>query len=195
MNINHINLEPFQIFDVLSETDFSKVLVEKNNFISDKQRSRWTKKLNFSYNEKQIGIFSKVCDKIKESLILKGLVEPKVTSIDFLNHVERTHMPFHKHWMLEGLNPYDKEATNSKTLPYEYFWVAIYYPHNLYEKEYAGNLIVKMEENLPGYTFDSVPNSLVLHNGLYGHEVIIEKLHPTITRDACFTQWVCKRPK
>lgn len=191
-NSKHPNVEPFQIFNILSKEDFEKVLIEKDNYLPKTIGGSYSKLLNFKYDQKQIGIFAKVCDVIRNTLISKGFENPKVTTFDFLNHVGRKFMPFHKHWIMEGVNPYEK---NDSVIPYEYFWVAIFYPHNLYEKEYAGKITVRLDENTEGHTFESVPNSIVLHNGLYGHEVEIEELHPTIIRDACFTQWICKYTK
>lgn len=195
--MNKFHMKPFQIFDVLSKEDFEKVLCEKNNFLSTEKRGGITKKLNFTYSSDELGIFSKVCDRIKSTLISKGFVEPKITSIDFINHIDRNKMHFHKHSALPIINAYEeyippKDSKSPYAVPFEYFWVAIYYPHNLNDEEYYGKLIVRLKENVDGLEFKAIPNSLVLHNGHYGHEVEIKKLHPNIIRDSCFTHWVCE---
>lgn len=194
---NHPDIKPFQIFDVLNQTDFERVMTERSDFLPNPHVTSANKLLNFRYSEKEIGIFAKVCDKIVETLIAKGFEKPKVTSIDYINHNNRTAMPWHRHWLLHSINPYDKldkkdESKIPKTIPYEYFWIVIYYPHKLFDKDYCGKLHVNLNVDDPGYVFDSVPNSLIFHNGLYGHKVTIDKIHPDLVRNACFTHWVCK---
>lgn len=190
-----LNVPPYQIFNVLDEDSFKQVVLEKTFFIKNTENG-YNKRLKFDYSPESIGIFSKVCDKIKNSLIESGFENPKITSIDFINHVHRKTMPFHKHWMLPTLNPYGeynpvKNSNSPYAIPYEYFWIAIYYPHELHDIDYAGELIVKLNHDDMGINFNAIPNSMVLHNGLYGHEVKINKLHPRLLRSACFTQWVC----
>ena len=195
------DIKPFQIFDVLSQDDFTKVLTEKFNFIPKGQGLK-NIKLQLKHSEQKIGVFSKLCTKIEGILTEKGFEDPKVLSIDFINQSQRKHMPFHRHWLWEGIDPY-KEHKNYQpkpesigksrlAIPYEYFWIAIYYPHDLYDFDYHGTLTVKKEpEDTDVYQFKAVPNSIVMHNGLYGHEVNINKADPSKLRDSCFTEWVC----
>lgn len=196
---NFNNLLPFQVLNLLSNEDFEKVLVEKNNYLNTKERGGFKRKFKNNSSLNEMGIFAKVCDKIRNILIESRLSEPKIISINFLNHINRNTMSFHKHSPLPKIiDPYKEynPPKNSKSpyaVPFEYFWIAIYYPHNLYDPEYAGELTVKLNENDIGEKFNAIPNSLVLHNGLYGHSVTIPKLHPTIIRDSCFTHWLCNR--
>lgn len=182
------NIEPFQVFDVLPIELFDRVLKEKANF-KKKNIEVSSTLLNFKYSEERIGVFAHLCKSIEDILKQKTLPNPKPISIDFINHNGRTHMPWHKHWIWSGVDPYEKTPTS---LPYENFWIAVYYPHDIYDPEYHGYLSVKLTENDNGYTFPAIPNSLVLHNGLYGHEVHMNKSNPSIRRDSCFTEWICR---
>lgn len=192
------NIEPFQVFSLLDENDFSRILEEKKKYISQTYSDNKTIIRNKNYSFEKIGTFSKICDKVKNSLVDKGFANPTLTRVQILNHYKRNYMGFHKHRLQEFIDPYSQnnpflqtKAESIYSTPFEYFWIAIYYTHNLYDKEYAGELTVRLEENDKGITFPCTPNSLILHNGLYGHEVNIPKLHPTIIRDACFTHWIC----
>lgn len=192
------NIEPFQVFDVLSQTDFEKVLIEKTNFIKPEPGAGSTIYFNGNYNESKIGIFSTLCDTIKSILLSKNLLDPRVISLDFLSQTNRTKMKFHKHIFSPDIDPYKEHSPvydpkNLFSVPYEFFWVAVYYPHNVYDKRYQGELTVKLSEDDKGKTFEAVPNSIVFHNANYGHSVFMQQTSPNYVRDSCFTHWLCKK--
>ena len=185
---------PIQIFNVLSQTDFERAVTETREYL--KKANGFHKKLGLKYSEKSIGVFSKVCDVIANTLNTVGFVSPKITSIDFINHdTNRTVMNFHKHWLNPNISPYEKYSPGKNkshyNVPFEYFCIAIYYPHKCYQ-EYSGELTVKLNKDDVGQTFKAVPNSLVIHTGIYGHEVSMPKKHPTELRTASFTHWACE---
>lgn len=203
-----IKLKPFQVFDVLSQEDFERVLIEKNNYLSKKQpglEPGTRGGLNFKFPEKEIGVFALLCDKISDILISKGFKDPDVEELFFLNQKLRKFMPFHMHRMskhryykgssLFNENKHiDYDSKNKYDIPYEYFWIAIYYPHDIYEKDYHGKLTVRKNESSEGFEFQAVPNSLVMHNGLYGHEMERLKIDPNKIRVSCFSHWFCHYP-
>lgn len=186
--------KPIQLFDILSPADFERAVIEAREHL--KETKTFHKELNFHYSEKSIGVFSKVCDAVTKTLSTVGFTNPKITSIDFINHGSRTKMNFHKHWLYPNINPYENFSLSKNKSPYnvpfEYFCIAIYYPHTCYQPEYSGELTVKLSENDIGQIFKATPNSLVIHTGVYGHEVSIPKIHPTELRTSCFMHWVCE---
>ena len=196
--VNKLSVAPFQVFDVLGKEDFDKVLLEKHRFLLNKNAAAWTLNLNKRYSDGEIGVFAKLCDKIKLILQDKGFEQPSISSLNYLKQGHRDFMFYHKHTFLSSIDQYSKnynpkpDPNNMYAVPFEYFWVAIYYPHNVYEEESAGILTVRPDADAEGIDFKATPNSLVLHNALYGHEVHIKKPHPTLLRDAMFSHWLCK---
>ena len=51
------------------------------------------------------------------------------------------------------------------------FWLAIYYMHPNWDPKYGGALSIGLTENEITHTIDCLSNSLVAHNGYYGHGV------------------------
>lgn len=85
--------------------------------------------------------------------------------------------PWHKHPAPKGVKP-------SK------FWVAIYYMHPNWDTKYAGDLKVGLTENETAIEVPCYSNSLVLHNGYYGHGVEKLILGYEGDRDIFLTHWV-----
>lgn len=209
-----MNYEPFQIFDVLNEDDFSKVLEEKYNrfqnlpyigkHVKRERENSWMNyfevPVNLSYSSENFGVFTKVFSKIQETLMNKGFVDPVLSTFAYTNHPKRTDFVFHKHYLHRSIDPYqnyiprpDLIGKSRFAIPFTHFWIAIFYPHDLYEEDYYGNLCVKDDkDSTVEYNFPGAPNSVVLHNGLFGHEVALKKLDPNKIRDAIFTHWLCR---
>ena len=139
-----LDVKPFQVFDVLPQDDFTKVFQNKHDVWGSYSSE---KLLNFRYSEKQIGAFTKVCDKAAEILISKGFENPQAITMGYLNHFNRVGMRFHKHRIIDTIDPDNYNAP----LPLQYFWVTIYYPHEFLDTDYAGHLTVKLNnENYQG---------------------------------------------
>jgi Rps23 Pro-64 3,4-dihydroxylase Tpa1-like proline 4-hydroxylase len=51
------------------------------------------------------------------------------------------------------------------------FWLVIYYMHPNWDPKYGGALSIGLTENEITHTIDCLSNSLVAHNGYYGHGV------------------------
>ena len=207
-----IDIKPFQIFNVLDRTDFAKVQEDKAKFFYNNvppqkrilenpgdNSGEFYIRLNFKHSPEKIGVFSKLCNKIQNILVEKGFEDPLVSRLGYLNHYERPYMSYHRHvpvmWENYGLETEIKDRLGKSrfAIPLQYFWIAIYYPHELYDKHYQGYVNVKLSKyDKKSYKFPSAPNSLVLHNGLYGHEVFLDKVGKDKMRDSCFTEWLCK---
>lgn len=210
-----MSYEPFQIFNILDEGDFSKVLEEKYNkfqnlpyftqFNKQTKVNRWVNSfevpvVNFSYPPDKFGIFSKLFSKIEEVLKDKGFVDPVLSTVGYNSHPNRTSFYFHKHTPHRLIDQYqnyiplpESVGKSRYTIPFTHFWIAVFYPHDLYDKDYCGNLCVKPDkDSVLEYNFPGIPNSVVFHNGLFGHEIAIKKIDPNKVRDAMFTHWLCR---
>lgn len=194
---NHVI--PFQVFDVLDAQDFKKVLAEKNKVLKSNESPTIHRTYSRTYTDEGLGVFSKLRNKLSAILTNTGFIDPTMILIESLDHDGRTMMHFHKHRFHANIDPYEVydpklDPSDMYAVPFEYFWVAIYYPHNIHGLEYHGQVTVRLDVDAPGYTFDAVPNSVVFHNALYGHEVRRDNSHPKLKRDSCYSHWVCKMP-
>lgn len=198
-----MNCDPFQIFDVLDKKDFSSLLEEKTK--------NWGKTIEWknyfqvdtnSLSNIKTGILKNLYTRVEETLISKGFSNPEICKFGYTNSTGRLVFDFHKHVMhptIDSYKPYDPPAhligKNKYAVPFTHFWIAIFYPHDIYDPEGHGDLIVKRdkEDNNP-FIFPSTPNSVVFHNGLYGHELRLKTIVPNKIRDALFTHWLCKYP-
>jgi len=183
------DVEPFQILNFLDNQNFNKILIDKKQYFNSDKRIY----LNGTYSESKIGIFTAVCDSIKNVLLEKGFNNPKVLDIEYIIHVEkRKYMPFHKHNFNFYIDPYKGyDPNNTFKTPFESLWVAIFYPHNITDSKFQGKLVVKKAKDDEGVSFQAIPNSIIFHNALYGHEVYFEDKDHTQFRDVWVTQWIC----
>lgn len=85
--------------------------------------------------------------------------------------------PWHKHLIPRGVKP-------SK------FWVAIYYMHPNWDPKFKGDLKVGLTEKETVFETPCFSNSLVLHNGYFGHGVEQLILGYEGDRDIFLTHWV-----
>jgi len=85
--------------------------------------------------------------------------------------------PWHKHTIPKGVKP-------SK------FWVAIYYMHPNWDSSYGGDIKVGLTEKETVLDVPCTSNSLVMHNGYYGHGVEKLKLGYDGNRDIFLSHWV-----
>jgi hypothetical protein len=206
-----MNVDPFQIFDVLDKTSFHQLLEKKyDNYglgktsvftIDDPWKNYFETDID-EVTRDRVGIYSKIYNRVEEALISKGFSNPEICKFGYTNSTGRMEFAFHKHIMHPSINSYkpyipheDKIGKDKFAVPFTHFWVAIFYPHDVYEKEGHGDLYVKRDkEDTNPYVFPSVPNSIVLHDGNFGHELKFTKVVPNKIRDAIFTHWLCKYP-
>lgn len=118
---------------------------------------------------------TKVMFIIKDLLIENGVANPK----PYMGRCYRNNIvtPWHKHGVPKGVKP-------SK------FWVAIYYMHPNWDTKYAGDLKVGLTEKETVMEVPCYSNSLVMHNGYYGHGVEKLILGYEGDRDIFLTHWV-----
>lgn len=178
-------IEPFQIFNLIPESDFQSILEEKHRYFDNTRKESPSIDLN-----SDIGTFQKIIDNATNMLIEAGVKNPKAVSLNLISQYKRFKMDWHKHRLTSECDPYNNNYSNVDA---DCFYVGVYYPHNLYHKNTAGTLTVKQHKEDEGKTFDAVPNSIVFHNGYYGHEVAIKFIHPILVRDACFIHWISEK--
>jgi len=118
---------------------------------------------------------TKVMYNIKDLLINNSCVNPK----PYMARCYRNNIitPWHKHTIHKGVKP-------SK------FWVAIYYMHPNWDSSYGGGIKVGLTEKETVLDVDCTSNSLVMHNGYYGHGVEKLRLGYEGDRDIFLTHWV-----
>lgn len=178
-------IEPFQIFDLIPKSDFLAILDEKHRYFDNTSKDSPSVDLN-----SDIGNFRKVIANAKIELIKRGVKNPQAVSLNFISQFNRFKMDWHKHRLTDDCDPYTNNYSNVDA---GCFYISIYYPHNIYHKKSSGKLIVKKHAEDEGTAFEAVPNSIVFHNGYYGHEVNIQQMHPILVRDACFIHWIAEK--
>jgi hypothetical protein len=141
------------------------------------------------FDSKRIGNFAKVCEKVQEVMLSHNFKNPKITRIGIIRN-NRKHVPFHLHPSVGTMNPKLREEFGKHIIPLERAFVAVFYCHDIHEAKYQGVLGVKKFVGDPGaFSFAAIPNSLIIHDGTYGHDADVEELHPSISRSSCYTHW------
>lgn len=184
-----MDIKPFQIFDFLEYPTFLEI-VNTNSKMLPAHHTMFLEPLNNRFPVERLGPFSKLGEKIRTFMVEYGFKNPRVNRIGIITN-NRKHVPFHLHPSLGNMNPILREEKGKFITPPERSFVAVYYCHNFKETKYQGVLGVKKHaEDKTGYTFPATPNSLIIHNGTFGHDADVEELHPTEKRYSCYTHWV-----
>lgn len=118
-------------------------------------------------------VFTKTLYRIKDILEFHGLTNPKPYMCR--SYRSNKKQVFHKH-SLSGHKP-------SK------FYAVIYYMHPNWDTNYGGALHVGLSENELTHRFECLSNSLVAHNGYYGHTVFDLRLGYEGNRDIFLSHW------
>jgi hypothetical protein len=120
-------------------------------------------------------MLTKVMFSIKDLLLENGVNNPK----PYMARCYRNNIvtPWHKHGVPKGVKP-------SK------FWVAIYYMHPNWDSAFGGNIKVGLTEKETVLDLECTSNSVVMHNGYYGHGVEKLRLGYEGDRDIFLTHWV-----
>lgn len=187
--------------DLLSRLDFENLIAYKDNVVNKRERSVVIDShgsvienandgkvfmgsiVNYQYSiegyEPYIGKpFVSLMHNIKNWLMSNGLEEPKPYMVRCYRNNQIT--PWHRHAVLSGLKPKDH-------------WVVIYYMHPNWDVNYGGKLNVSIIESEPLYSFETTSNTIVCHNGYYGHGVNTLKLGYDGDRDLFLSHWVTKQ--
>lgn len=125
--------------------------------------------------EKLMGkTFVKVLDAIKQVMIENNLESPKPYMCRAYRH--NVNIRWHKHGFPKFLKPHQ-------------FWLSIFYMHPNWDTKYGGKLHIGQTEQEVLHTFDCLSNSVVLHNGYFGHSVNDLILGYEGDRDIFLTHW------
>lgn len=119
--------------------------------------------------------FRKAFDAIEKSLLDFEVKNPKPYSARCYRNNKK--MRWHRHTMRESLKRQN-------------FWVAIYYLHPNWDINYGGDLQVGLSDQEVILNAPCLSNSLVVHNGYYGHGVESLTLGYSGDRDIFLTHWV-----
>lgn len=178
---------PFQLFDIVDQKTFQALQTDIKRLLPH-HIDMFLEPI-FNVRNKRIGAFSDVCVRVQEIMIERGFDDPKINRIGVIKN-NRTHVPFHLHPSLGNMNPLLREEFGKYVIPAERSYCAVYYCHDIHERKYQGTLGVKRHaEDTNGYQFPAIPNSLIIHNGTFGHDADVEELHPDISRSSCYTHW------
>jgi hypothetical protein len=196
--------------NVLDELDFSELVRHKDNIINKGQGATTFKEdgsvsidtelkdgalddkpynyavskeaiFNFQFNiENFIKVYGQefypAFKNIENLLSEVGVVNPRPYSARAYRH-NNPHIPWHKHTLSLSVKP-------SK------FWITIFYLHPNWDMKYGGGLRVGLSDTENLFVFDCLSNSVVMHNGYYGHGVL--KVHPGFegNRDILLIHWI-----
>ena len=118
--------------------------------------------VNFQFNiENFIKVYGQpfypAFKRIQESLIDIGAINPQPYGARTYRH-NNVYIPWHKH-------------ENRFSLPLSKFWITIMYLHPNWDPKYGGALKVGAIDTEDLLIADCLSNSVVMHNGYYGHGV------------------------
>jgi hypothetical protein len=190
----------FYANNLLSATDFETILVHKETIVNKRDKSIEISSegivtesldtkvfmgsvVNYQFDidsfEPYIGKpFIFLMERIKKWLVDYGLNDPKPYMVRCYRNNQIT--PWHRHGVLSGVTPPNH-------------WVVIYYMHPNWNPIHGGKLNVSIIETEPLYSFDTLSNTIVCHNGYYGHGVSDLKLGYQGDRDLFLSHWVTKQ--
>ena len=118
-----------------------------------------------------VNIFNIIQDYLKEN----GIVNPRPYMARCYRNNQKT--PWHRHQLLSGHSP-------------KQHWIVLYYMHPNWDTTYGGALGIGLMENEHVYEAQCLSNSLVAHNGYYGHGVEKLTLGYEGDRDLFLTHWL-----
>jgi hypothetical protein len=189
----------FHNTSLLNQNDFQNLLGYKDDLVNKRDKSIVINQdgtvqentdhkvfmgsiVNYKFDidtyEKYIGnTFTNLMYHIKQWLESNNLADPKPYMVRCYRNNQVTY--WHKHGMLPGILPKNH-------------WVVIYYMHPNWDISYGGQLNVSLVENEPMYKFETTSNSIICHNGYYGHGVDNLKLGYEGDRDLFLSHWVTK---
>ncbi len=106
----------------------------------------------------------------------KGLVNPRPYMVRAYTH-NKPSVEWHKHIRPKNIAP-------SK------FWISIFYMHPEWDVSYGGIMDIGLTDKEPIETYDTLSNSLIAHNGYYGHGVKKITMGYEGDRDIFLAHWV-----
>lgn len=116
---------------------------------------------------------------IQDALVDIGVENPRPYTARAYRH-NNPNIPWHKHGNIFKVKPSD-------------FWVTIFYLHPNWDPKHGGGLRVGAIDTEDLLIAECLSNSVVIHNGYYGHGVL--KIHPGFEgdRDILLVQWVSEQ--
>lgn len=180
---------PFQTFDFLDNNTFGKLhdIIPK---LLPYHLGVFLRPLSNKFDEKTLGAFAILGEKIRSYMIDYGYKNPKANRIGVIRN-NRKHVPWHDHPSLGNMNPILRNERGKHVIPLNHAYVSVFYLHKIYESKYQGRLgVSKSESEKAEYLFSAVPNSLIIHSANYGHFAEVDELHPTNDRLSCYIHWV-----
>lgn len=120
--------------------------------------------------------FYPIFKNIQDALIDVGVDNPRPYTARAYRH-NNPYIPWHKHSNVFKIKPAD-------------LWITIFYMHPDWDVKYGGGLRVGLVDDEDLLIADCLSNSVVMHNGYYGHGVL--KIHQGFEgdRDILLIQWV-----
>lgn len=184
-----MEIVPFQTFDFLDKETFDKLheIVPK---LLKHQSNVFLIPLSNKFDEKKLGAFAVLGEKIRSFMIERGYKNPKTNRIGLIRN-NRKHVPWHDHPSLGNMNPIMRSQKGKHVIPLDRAYVSVFYLHNIDDSKYQGVMgLSKSENSKTDFLFDAKPNSLIIHSANYGHFADVEELHPSIDRLSCYIHWV-----
>ena len=180
-------MTPYQVFNLVDDDTFQSLEKDIIRLLPGKVDMFLEPIKTFDRN--RIGNFATVCEQIYQLMISRNFKNPKINRIGIIKN-NRKHVPFHLHPSLGTMNPILRKDFGKHVIPLERAFVAVFYCHNIPEPKYQGVLGVKrFAKDRTGFTFPATPNSIIIHDGTYGHDADVEEIHPSISRSSCYTHW------
>lgn len=170
--------------NVVNKRDKSVIIQENGEVdVTDDRKTFMGSILNYQFTiegfEPYIGSpFISLMHKIKDWLESNSILDPKPYMVRCYRNNQNT--LWHRHGVLSNTSPKNH-------------WVVIYYMHPNWDMKYGGKLNVSLVESEPMYSFDTTSNSIICHNGYYGHSVNDIKLGYEGNRDLFLSHWVTKQ--
>lgn len=118
-------------------------------------------------------------ENIRKALIEIGVENPRPYTSRAYRH-DDPYLPWHKHANTFKMHPND-------------YWITIMYLHPNWDIKHGGALRVGITEDEDLLVAECFSNSVVIHNGYYGHGVL--KIYPGFEdhRDILLIQWVSEK--
>ena len=198
-----------QITDLLSADQFQQVLIDKKSIINTGTGSLTLEK------DGSITKDSRILNHLTEARLASDYVISKDSYFNLQHNVEGFEKLIGKTFTnilyaiqkvlinndLKNPRPYNCRAyRHNKTIKWHKhahkgikarnFWLSIYYMHPNWDTKYGGKLNIGLTEKDTVQTFDCLSNSVVIHNGYYGHSVDELKLGYEGDRDIFLAHWM-----
>lgn len=180
---------PFQKLDFLDQETFDKLHDIKPKLLPY-HFDMFLIPLSNKFDEKKLGAFAILGEKIRHYMIEHGYKNPKCNRIGVIRN-NRKHVPWHTHPSLGNMNPVLRQEKGKHVIPLDQAYVSVFYCHKFDDPKYQGIMgLSKSETSQADYTFPAKPNSLIIHSAEYGHFADTEELDPTQDRLSCYIHWV-----